>query len=46
MLRRESKTQFLNQERNKQNAIALLNYLKCIAPQQFMLRTQVFKKFF
>jgi hypothetical protein len=26
-----------------QNAIALLNYLKRIVPQQLMLRTQVFK---
>jgi hypothetical protein len=42
MLRRKSKTQFLKQERNVQNAIALLNYLKRIAPQQLMLRTQVF----
>jgi hypothetical protein len=42
MLRRKSKTQFVKQERNTQNAIALLNYLKRIAPQQLMLRTQVF----
>ncbi len=34
--------QFVKQERNMQNAIALLNYLKRIAPQQLMLRTQVF----
>jgi hypothetical protein len=27
-------------------SIALLNYLKCIAPQQLMLRTQVFTKKF
>jgi hypothetical protein len=32
MLRRKSKTQFVKQERNTQNAIALLNYLKRIAP--------------
>jgi hypothetical protein len=36
--------QFLKQERNTQNAIALLNFLKRIAPQQLMLRTQVFTK--
>jgi hypothetical protein len=42
----KSKTQFANRERNTQNAIALLNYLKRIAPQQLMLRTQVFKKKF
>jgi hypothetical protein len=47
MLRRKSKTQFVNQERNTQNAIALLNYLKRITPQQLMLRKQVFtNKFF
>jgi hypothetical protein len=34
MLRRKSKTQFVKQERKTQNAIALLNYLKSIAPQQ------------
>jgi hypothetical protein len=34
--------QFLKQECNAQKAIALLNYLKHIAPQQLMLRTQVF----
>jgi hypothetical protein len=28
------------------NAIALLNYLQRIAPQQLMLRTQVFTKIF
>jgi hypothetical protein len=44
MLRHKRKTQFVNQERNTQNAIALLNYLKHIAPQQLMLRTQVFTK--
>jgi hypothetical protein len=42
MLRSKSKTQIVNQERNAQNAIALLNYLKRIVPQQLMLRTQVF----
>jgi hypothetical protein len=44
MLRRKSKTQFVKQERNTQNAIALLNYLKHMAPQQLMLRMQVFTK--
>jgi hypothetical protein len=44
MLRSKIKTQFENQEGNIQNAVALLNYLKRIAPQQFMLRTQVFTK--
>jgi hypothetical protein len=44
MLRCKSKMQFANQERNTQNAIALLNYLKHVAPQQLMLRTQVFTK--
>jgi hypothetical protein len=42
MLRRESKTEFVKQVRSTQNAIALLNYLKRIAPQQ--LRMQVFTK--
>jgi hypothetical protein len=46
MLPRKSKTQFVNQERNMQKAIALLNYLKRIAPQQLMLRKQVFTKIF
>jgi hypothetical protein len=46
MLRRKSKTQLVNQERNTQNATALLNYLKCVALQQLMLRTQVFTKNF
>ncbi len=46
MLRRKSKTQFVKQEHNMQNAIALLNYLKRIVPQQLMLRTQVFTKKF
>jgi hypothetical protein len=32
------------QERNTQNAIAFLNYLKCIAPQKLMLRTKVLTK--
>jgi hypothetical protein len=45
MLRLKSKTQFVKQERNTQNAITLLNYLKHIAPQQLMLRTQVFTIF-
>ncbi len=43
-LRCKSKTQFVKQERNTQEAIALLNYLKRIAPQQLMLRMQVFIK--
>jgi hypothetical protein len=43
-LRRKSKTQFVKQECNTQNTIALLNYLKRIAPQQLVLRTQVFTK--
>jgi hypothetical protein len=46
MLRRKSKTEFVHQERNKQNSTALLNYLQRIAPQQLMLRTQVFTKIF
>jgi hypothetical protein len=46
MMRRKSKTQFVKQERNTQNVNVLLNYLKCIAPQQLMLRTQVFTKNF
>jgi hypothetical protein len=41
MLRRQSKTQFVKQERNTQNAIALLNYLKRFAPQQFCLERKV-----
>jgi hypothetical protein len=45
-LRRKSKTQFVNQEHNTQNTFVLLNYLKRIAPQQLMLRTQVFTKIF
>jgi hypothetical protein len=44
MLRPKRKTQFENQARNTQNAIALLNYLKRIVLQQLMLRTQVFTK--
>jgi hypothetical protein len=44
MLRRKSKTQLENQECNTQNAIAPLNYLKRIARQQLILRTQVFHK--
>jgi hypothetical protein len=46
MLRHKSKRQFENPERNTQNPIALLNYLKHITPQQLILRTQVFKKKF
>jgi hypothetical protein len=46
MLRNKSKTQFVKQGCKTQNAIALLNYLKRIAPQQLMLRTQVFTKSF
>jgi hypothetical protein len=46
MLLRKSKTQFVKQERNMQNAIVLLNYLKPIAPQKLMLRKQVFTKNF
>jgi hypothetical protein len=46
MLRRKSKMQFENRECNTRNAIALLNYLKRIAPQQLMLGTQVFTIFF
>ncbi len=42
MLRRKSKMLFVKQERNMQNAIALLNYLKRI--KQLMLRMQVFTK--
>jgi hypothetical protein len=38
-LRRINKTQFKNGEHNTQNAIALLNHLKRIAPQLLMLRT-------
>jgi hypothetical protein len=38
----QSKTQFVNQERNTQHAIALLNYFKRIASQQLMLRMQIF----
>jgi hypothetical protein len=39
MLRLKSKTQFVKQERNIQNANALSNYLKVIAPKQLMPRT-------
>jgi hypothetical protein len=46
MLRRKGKTQFVKQERNTQNAIALWNYLKLNGPQQLMLRTHVFTKTF
>jgi hypothetical protein len=40
MLRRKSKTQFENRERNMQNAIRLLNYLKRIAPQQLTINVK------
>jgi hypothetical protein len=46
MLRRKSKTQLVIQKSNTQNAIALLNYLKRITPQQLMLRMYVFTKIF
>jgi hypothetical protein len=46
MLRCKSKMQFLKPEHNTQNAIALFNYIKCIALQQLMLRMQVFTKKF
>jgi hypothetical protein len=46
MLRRKGKTQFVKQERNTQNAIALWNYLKLNGLQQLMLRTHVFTKTF
>jgi hypothetical protein len=46
MLCHKSNTQFENRELNMQNAIALLNYLKRIAPQQLMLKTPVFTKNF
>jgi hypothetical protein len=46
MLSRKSKTQFIKQERNTQNAIVLLIYLKHTVPQQLMLRTQVVAKKF
>jgi len=46
MSHHKSKTQFANQERNTQNTIALLNYLKRIAPQQLMQRMQVSTKNF
>jgi hypothetical protein len=46
MWRRKLKMQFVKQERNTQNAIAFLNYLKSNAPQQLMLRTKVFTKNF
>ncbi len=36
--------QFVKQERNTQNVIVLLNYLKRIALQQLMLRMQVSQK--
>jgi hypothetical protein len=46
MLRRKSKTQLANHERNTQNAIALLNYLQRIVPHRLLLRTQVFTQKF
>jgi hypothetical protein len=44
MLRHKSKTQFVKQERNTQNAIALLNYLKRIVLHRLMISRQVFTK--
>jgi hypothetical protein len=44
ILRREIKRQFLKQERNTQIVIALLNYLKRMAPQQLLRRTEFFTK--
>ncbi len=44
MLHCKSKMQFVKKERNTPNAIALLNYLKCIVLQQLILRAQVFTK--
>ncbi len=38
--------QFIKHERNTQNAIVLLIYLKRIVPQRLMLRMQVFTKKF
>jgi hypothetical protein len=46
MLRRKSKTQFVKQERNTQNTITLLNYLKLIVPQQFCLERKFSLKIF
>jgi hypothetical protein len=46
MLHRKSKMQFIKHERNTQNAIVLLIYLKRIVPQRLMLRMQVFTKKF
>jgi hypothetical protein len=46
MLHRKSKTQFVKQERNTQNAIALLNYLKRIALQQFCSERKFLLKIF
>jgi hypothetical protein len=40
MLRRKSKTYFENESAITQNAIALLIYLKCTAPQQKMFKIQ------
>jgi hypothetical protein len=42
MLLRKSKMHFVKHERNTQNTMPLLNYLKSIALQQVMLRMQVF----
>jgi hypothetical protein len=42
MLHCISKTQFENRERNMQKAIALLNGLKRIAPEQLVQKTQIF----
>jgi hypothetical protein len=46
MLHHKSKTQFVKQERNTQNEIALFNYLKRLALQKIKLRMQVFTKKF
>jgi hypothetical protein len=44
ILRCKSKMQFVKQEHNTQNPIALLNYLKRIAPQQLMLNASFHTK--
>jgi hypothetical protein len=46
MVRRKSKMQFVKREHSTQNASVFLNYLKHIAPQQCMLRTQFSQKIF
>ncbi len=46
MLRRKSKTQFVKQERNMQNAMTLLNYLKRIALQKFCVERKFSLKIF